>query len=368
LTVSFANTTTHVLGGEETIINKKEALTMKGLRPQTVLCTLVVAFLLCPAISLSQSKPEPTLIEAAKKEGEITWYTSLILPHSQPLVARFEKKYPFINVKLSRVGGGNTLNKIFRETGGGLHAWDLATSRGEVYLPLRQRNLLAPYRSPEAAMFPDDMKDQEGYWTSLYVNPNVFGINTRMVKKEDRPRTYDDLLDPKWKDKQISIDKQSWGLLSGLSRAWGKDKTVVYLGKLAGQDPHIMRGHALRANLLAAGEFPLAIGYGGHFEEIMKQGGPVDWVPLEPVVINVYPIMLAARAPHPSAAKLFIDFVLSKEGQEMIRDFSRIPSRTDVSPLQPRLIQYRRVVENPEGFTDLAGTLKLFNEIFGLAR
>ena len=94
----------------------------------------------------------------------------------------------------------------------------------------------------------------------------------------------------------------------------------------------------------------------------------MGWVPLEPVVTQVYPIMLAAKAPHPNAAKLFIDFVLSKEAQGMIRDFNRIPTRTDVSPVQPRLIQYRRVVENPEGLTNLHATTKLFNEIFGLTR
>ncbi len=217
-------------------------------------------------------------------------------------------------------------------------------------------------------MIPADLKDREGYWTAIYVTPNVLGFNTHLVKKEEVPKTYEHLLKPEWKGGKISIDVEGWALLSGLSREWGKDKTVAYLRRLAAQNPHIIRGQTTRANLLAAGEFPLAISYGQFFEEHEKKGGPVGWVPLEPVVTQVYPIMLAGKAPHPNAAKLFIDFALSKQAQEMIRDFSRIPTRTDVSPVQPRLIQYRRVVENPEGLTDLDATIKLFNEIFGLTR
>ena len=341
---------------------------MKRLNPSMALCFALSAFLLCPAMSSSQGIPDAKLIEGAKKEGQLVWYTSLILPHSTPIVVRFEKIYPFIKTKIIRVGGGTQLNKILLETRGGLNAWDLSTSRGEIYLPLREKGLLAPYRSPETNMIPADLKDREGYWTAIYVTPNVLGFNTHLVKKEEVPKTYEHLLRPEWKGGRISIDVEGWALLSGLSREWGREKTVNYLRRLAAQNPHIIRGQTTRANLLAAGEFPLAISYGQFFEEHEKKGGPVGWVPLEPVVTQVYPIMLAAKAPHPNAAKLFIDFALSKQAQEMIRDFSRIPTRTDVSPVQPRLIQYRRVVENPEGLTNLDATIKLFNEIFGLTR
>lgn len=341
---------------------------MERLKPSMALYFALSAFLLCPAMSLSQGIPDAKLIEGAKKEGRVVWYTSMILPHSTPLVARFEKKYPFVKTQLIRVGGGTQLNKILLETKGGLHAWDLSTARGEIYLPLRERKLLAPYRSPEANMIPEDMKDREGYWTALYITPMVLGFNTQRVKKENVPKKYEELLRTEWKGGKISIDVESWGLLTALSREWGKDKTLDFLRRLAAQEPHIIRGQALRANLLAAGEFPLAISYGQFFEEQVEKGGPVDWVPLEPVVTQVYPIMLAAKAPHPNAAKLFINFVLSKEAQEMIQDFKRIPSRIDVSPRQSGPIQYRRVVEDPEGLTNLDATIKLFNEIFGLTR
>ncbi len=340
---------------------------MIALTTLRLISLLVVIFVFPLPVSWSQTSVNQKIIEGAKREGQLVWYTSLILPNSTPLAARFEKKYPFIKCNVIRVGGGNQLTKILLETKSGRHIWDLGTSRGEIYLPLRKRGLLAPYRSPEAKMIPEDLKDKEGYWSALYVTPNVLGFNTKLVKSEEVPRTYEGLLDPKWKGGKISIDVESWGLLSGLSREWGKDKTIGYLKRLAAQKPNIMRGQTVRANLLAAGEFPLAISYGQFFEGHMKNGGPVGWLPLEPVVTQVYPLMLAGKAPHPNAAKLFIDFALSKEAQEMLRDFDRIPSRMDVSPLQPRLIQYRRVVEDPEELTDLDGTIKLFNQIFGLA-
>jgi iron(III) transport system substrate-binding protein len=141
---------------------------------------------------------------------------------------------------------------------------------------------------------------------------------------------------------------------------------VAYLKRLAAQEPALKRGNSLRAQLVAAGESQLAIAYAGTVQVFTSKGAPINWVPLEPVVVQVYPIMLGAKAPHPNAARLFIDFVLSRESQKVIRDAARVPSRTDVEPNPPRLIQFDRIVENPEGFTDLQNTVKLFSEIFGL--
>ncbi|MBI4524311.1 MAG: extracellular solute-binding protein [Deltaproteobacteria bacterium] len=287
------------------------------------------------------------------------------LDSAKEFVNRFQKKYPFIKPELMRAGGGVILNRILAETRAGRNAWDVAMGRGETYRPLRERELLSPYSSLEATMYPEDLRDKEGYWYAVFLNANVLAFNTKLVGKEELPRGYQDLLNPKWKKQKLSIDVEGWALISGLSNAWGKEKAISYLRKVAAQQPAIKRGNALRASLVAAGETPIAIAYAGSIQELTDRGAPIDWIPLEPVVVQVYPMMLAAKAPNPNAAKLFIDFVLSKESQEVIRGFSRIPARKDVEPDPPRLRQFKRVIDDP-GKLNVDETAKVFNEIFGL--
>jgi len=212
-----------------------------------------------------------------------------------------------------------------------------------------------------------DLVDKEGYWTAYYVNPYALGYNTRQVKKEEVPKTYEELLEPKWKEKKISIDNEAYGLLSGLIRAWGKEKAVSYFRKLAAQEPVPMRGNTNRVQLTMAGEYPLIIAYAPTIQRETSKGAPIDWVPLEPVAVQVNPVMLAAKAPHPNAAKLFMDFVLSKEGQKLLVGFRRIPVREDVEPNPSRLFRgYQRIVEHPEEYKNFSDTVRLYQEIFHL--
>ena len=327
----------------------------------------ILAYLVCPTLMFSQTGPDPALIEAAKKEGEMVYYTTMTLSQSKKVVDKFEKKYPFIKVDLFRTGGGPLLNKIQTEARGGRYAWDVVSGRGEMVLPLMNAKFLAPYRSPESKTIEEDLVDNEGYWTAYYVNPYVLGYNTNLVKKEDVPKTYEQLLDPKWKGKKISIDDEAYGLLSGLIRAWGKEKAVSYFKKLAAQDPVLMRGNTNRVQLTVAGEYSLIVAYAPTVQRETSRGAPMDWVPLEPVAVQVNPMMLAAKAPHPNAAKLFIDFLLSKEGQKMLVGFRRIPIRPDVNPDPPRLFKgYKRIVEHPEEYKNFTETVKLYQEIFRL--
>ncbi|MBI3058851.1 MAG: extracellular solute-binding protein [Deltaproteobacteria bacterium] len=327
----------------------------------------ILVYLVCPTLMFSQTGPDPALIEAAKKEGELVYFTTMTLSQSKKVVDKFEKKYPFVKVDLFRTGGGPLLNKIQTEARGGRYAWDVVSGRGEMVLPLMNAKFLAPYRSPESKTIEEDLVDNEGYWTAYYVNPYVLGFNTNLVKKEDVPQTYEQLLDPKWKGKKISIDDEAYGLLSGLIKAWGREKAVSYFKKLAAQDPVPMRGNTNRVQLTVAGEYSLIVAYAPTIQRETSRGAPIDWVPLEPVAVQVNPMMLAAKAPHPNAAKLFIDFLLSKEGQKMLVGFRRIPVRPDVNPDPPRLFKgYKRIVEHPEEYKNFTETVKLYQEIFNL--
>lgn len=341
---------------------------MGGLRVNSL--RLIAFFLLLAIVHLSatyswsQDRLDPKPIEAAKREGEIVWYTTMSLDQSKQFMDRFQKKYPFLKPEVFRTGGGNLLNKILTEAKAGKHAWDVMQGTGDMVLPLMERGLLTAYASPERKMIDDDLKDSRGFWTTAYVNPFVLGFNSKMVKKEEVPRSYEDLLAAKWKGRKISIDDNYFTLFQGLIAAWGKDKAVAYFKRLAAQELVVMGGTTVRIQLTAAGEFPLVIAYAPLLENYAARGAPIDWLPLEPVVVSVVPMSLAAKANHPNAGKLFIDFSLSKEGQEALWNFQRIPVRRDVEPKPARLFRgYSRLVVHPEGYKNYDETVKLYVEI-----
>jgi iron(III) transport system substrate-binding protein len=328
---------------------------------------IIFAILVIPSVSWPQGKADPKLIEGAKKEGQLVYYTTMTLDQSKQTVDRFEKKYPFIKVTLFRTGGGPLLNKIFTESRGGRHDWDVVVGRGEMVLPMMQRKLLASYPSPESKMIDEPLVDKEGFWTAYYVNSYVLGWNTKLVKREDVPKTYDSLLNPKWKGGQISLDTEAYGMVEGLKRAWGQEKAIAYLKKLAALDPVLKRGNTERVQLVVAGEYPLIIAYNQTIQRLTSRGAPIDWLPLEPAVTQVNPVMIGSKAPHPNAARLFYDYILSKEGQEELRSYQRIPVRKDVEPDPPRLFRgFKYVIENPEDYKDFDSTVKQYLEIFKL--
>jgi iron(III) transport system substrate-binding protein len=324
-------------------------------------------FVLCALQApILYASSDPQIIEAAKKEGAVTYYTTMTVSQSQILVDKFQDKYPPIKVELFRTGGDPLLNKIQTEARGGLHAWDVVSGRGDMVLPLLKDKLIASYRSPEAKHIDRDLVDDDGFWTAFYVNPYVLGFNTKRVSKDELPKTYEDLLNPRWKDGKISIDDEAYGLLSGLIKAWGKEKAVTYFKKLAAQNPVVMRGNTNRVQLAVAGEYDLIIAYAPTIQRETSRGAPIDWVPLEPVPVQVNPAMLAADAPHTNAGKLFIDYLLSDEGQRMLIKFNRIPVREDIEPNPPRLFRgYKRIVEHPEEYKNFPQTVKLYQDIFG---
>src|SRR3989338_10826910 len=334
-----------------------------------LLFTLCSMLVVCyqPAIAWSQSAPNPKVVEGAKKEGEVVWYTTMTLDQSKQVVDAFQKKYPFIKPTLFRTGGGPMLNKIMTEVRGGRHAWDILVGRGEMVLPLMERKLLASYLSAETKAIDSQLVDKEGYWTAYYINTYVLGWNTKMVKKADVPTSYEELLNPKWKGGQISIDTEAYGMLQGLIGLWGKEKAVSYFKRLAAMDPVPKRGNTERVQMAVAGEYPLIIAYNQTIQRMTSRGAPIDWVALEPAVVQVNPAMVASNAPHPNASRLFVDFILSKQGAELLRSFQRIPVRKDVDPDPARLFRgYKYVIENPEDYAKFDETVKLYLEIFKL--
>jgi iron(III) transport system substrate-binding protein len=314
------------------------------------------------------SAADPKVIEAAKKEGELGWWSTIAQDQSQKIIDEFMKLYPFIKANYWRSGSVGIHNKVLIEARAGRTSWDVVSQTTPEFIhDLKQRRVIAPYNSPERRHFSNDLKDQDGYWTGTYALPTGLGFNTQQVKREEVPKSYQDLLNPKWKGKKISVDDESYEFLVGLMQAWGRSAAIDYFKKLAAQEPMVGRGNSQRTQLLAAGEFPLAISYTHTVEWSRSQGNSVDWVNLEPVVIKFDGIMLGSKAPHPNAAKLFIDFILSQQGQALLQSFSRVTLREGTEPNPPRLIKgFKRIVLHPEKAQDAQESLKLYREIFGL--
>lgn len=349
--------------GEFSLRQKEDAAMREFIKLCLIFCSVLAALLLTPDLSPGA---DPKVIEGAKKEGEVVWYTATNLEVSKKLTDEFQKKYPFVKPVLFRSNNSPLVSRVLSEARVGRHLWDVVGGGGELFTPIKEKGLFTPYRSPETKMMDSDLYDKNSYWAAYTVSTYVLGFNTRLVKREAVPKTYEALLDPKWKGRKIAVDTSA-SMLHALATVWGKEKAVFYFKQLAAQEPAAEASNSLRAQLLNAGEFSLAFTLAHGTQIFATKGAPVDWIALEPAPMRIVILSLAARAPHPNAGKLFIDFVLSKEGQETMRGFNRPPVRNDVDPDPPRLIRgYKRVTMYPEMFDDLEVSQKIYDEIYHL--
>ncbi len=314
----------------------------------------------------AQGDAPSKLVEGAKKEGTVSWYTSMSIAESKPLADDFEKQYPFIKIDLFRASGEKVQNRVLTETRAGRWGFDVA-SLSEIGTLIEHR-LIAPYVSPESQAYIKELKDPQGHWTALYTNYMVPGYNARMVSESEAPKRWEDFIEPKWKGK-ISIDQEEYPWYVTLLAAWGKEKSDKYMRALAKQDIQWRKGHSLIAQLMSAGEFPLSIVYAHRIESDKKRGAPVEWVnTVDPIVVSVHSVGLSAKPIHPNAAKLLIDFLLAKKSQEKFRSFNRIPARRDVEVPSPKMDQSKlklRVVPYDTA-TRYNEYVKEFRGIFGL--
>jgi iron(III) transport system substrate-binding protein len=306
------------------------------------------------------------LVEGAKKEGQLSWYTSTNVNESKPLLDDFEKQYPFIKVDLFRSSGENVQNRVFTETRAGRWSFDVA-GLSEIGT-LIEHKLISPYVSPESKAFVKELRDPQGYWSAIYLNYYVPGYNTRQVAEKDAPKRWEDFLDARWNGK-IAMDQEDYLWYVTLLAAWGKEKTEKYMRALAKQNIQWRKGHSLIAQLMGAGEFPLGIVYAHRIESDKKKGAPLEWVnTVDPIVVSLNALGISVKPSHPNAAKLFIDFVLSKPSQERIRSLNRVPARADVEPPSPKMDQAKlklRVVPQDTA-TRYNEYVKDFRSIFGL--
>jgi iron(III) transport system substrate-binding protein len=281
------------------------------------------------------------VVSEAKKEGELYWYTSMSVGDHTKFVELFNKKYPFITVKVRRASGERLITLIQTEHRAGRHLFDVAV--GSRFAPSFVRSgIFAKYVSPEHKNFPKGTVDPDGYWADVYVNGIGLSYNTEMVPAEQLPKKWEDLLDPKWKGK-IAMDPRGLVWYDAVLRVMGKEKGKKFLEKFGQQDLLFRTGYTLKANNLVAGEFLLCLCYVHQIDRVKKLGAPVDWIKNPDLfIVNVlHPIVISAQARNPNAARLFVDFGLSKEGQQLMVKLGRVgSSRPDVETEVPKHVKF----------------------------
>ena len=283
------------------------------------------------------SEETAALIEAAKKEGKVVWYTTLTTMEADTMGKKFKEKYPFIATEVWRSGAEKVMIRMQGEAQAKKNYADAVMITAAESELMRRKGLFAKYLSPERRFFPEGLKDTEGYWTDLYVNLNIVGYNTKLVAPKDVPKTYEDLLKPRWRGK-MGMDTKAYEWFANMLKFMGEKKGLEYMKRLGEQNILFRTGRPLNATMVAAGEVEVGIAlYNQRIEEMKAKGAPVQWLAIDPIIPEIHPLSVNAHAPHPNAARLLVDYLLSKEGQEVIASFYRIPSREDVDPIIPNL-------------------------------
>ena len=275
---------------------------------------------------------ERGLIEGAKKEGKMVFYTSVETEFARALSGAFEAKYPFIKTDIFRSTHEKILSRMNVERKTGTYTADtVSVGEFETY-HLQKLGFTAPYKSPSADAYTEGFKDPNGYWTDLYDNLIVTAYNTTRVKRDEIPKRYEDLLQPRWKGRMV-LDQNEDRWFANMLYILGEKKGNEFMQALAKQAVAIRGGRSMVTQLLGAGEYDLQIVAYWYRPHLMKkQGAPIDWVALEPSIVATHPISVVNRAPHPNAGKLFIDFALSEEGQRLFVQRGRESARIGLKP------------------------------------
>ncbi|HEX2441061.1 MAG TPA: extracellular solute-binding protein [Methylomirabilota bacterium] len=281
--------------------------------------TLVLAILLgASAVSAQDAR-----VEAAKKEGKVVWYTSLALPSAEKVAKLFEAAYPGIKVDVNRTGSERILSRVMQELQAGIKNVDVIhTSDAGHFVLLKNKSLLTKYTPAGVDRFPAGFKDKDGYYYGLRATVNVIAYNTKAVTAAEAPKTWKDLLDPKWKGKMVTAHPGYSGVIAthvlALVNQYGWD----FFKQLAQNKLMLVQSAVDPAGVVASGERPVAVDGGEYtFYQTRKKGNPVELVyPKEGVPLVVSPTAIAAGAPHPNAAKLFTDFSFTREVQQVMAD------------------------------------------------
>ena len=329
--------------------------------------------LVCLAAIPARAADE-ALIAAAKKEGQVTWYTTLIVDQvARPMAQAFEKKYG-VRVNYVRGDSVDLALRLVNEGKAGRVQSDVFDTTSAL-VGLKRAGLIEPYISESAARLPQQFRDPEGYWTATNLFVHTPSFNTSLVPRGTEPRTWADLLAPKWKGRMAwtghATSSGGPGFVGVVLAELGEEKGLAYLRELAKQNITQLGGSARSVvDQVIAGEFPLALQTFNHQPIYSaRSGAPADFIEMNPSMAVFNVTSLSKGAPRPAAGKLLLDFLVSPEGQTLFQRGEYIPVDPGIAPTEPRLrpdgVKFRAIFMTPEqvdaGMPKWAAT---FREIF----
>lgn len=262
-------------------------------------------------------------LEAAKKEGKVVWYSSLAVPSTEKIAKLFEAAYPGIQVEVHRTGSQRVLQRLMQEVQANIKNADVVhTSDAGHFVLLKDKNLLLKYAPAGVEKFPSGFKDKDGYHYGLRSTLSVIAFNPKIIPPAEAPKTWKDLQDPKWRGKLVTAHPGYSGIIAthvlALVNQYGWD----YFKQLAQNKLMIVQSANDPSQVVASGERPISVnGSEYFFYQTQKKGNPIQIVyPKEGVPLIVSPTAITSFAPHPNAAKLFSDFIFTKEVQQVLAD------------------------------------------------
>lgn len=272
------------------------------------------------------------LVAKAQKERELVVYGTALVAQFEKFSEPFRRRYPFIKTQYSRATGEALTTKIFYEVSAHQLSPDVVLINNYTHRIFMKKNIITPYGPPTAGNFPAGFIDKQGYWVGFYLVPYAITYNTMLVPKGTAPKSFDDLLNPKWKG-QISLEREEYLVTQSHMQYMGQQKGVEYFKRLARQDPILINGHSKQAVLLTAGEFPVII-YSdvARTEELKRKGAPVEWVRAEPHITVLVSAAITREARHPAAARLFMNYLAADEGQKEVLSMDKPPALPKFQP------------------------------------
>jgi iron(III) transport system substrate-binding protein len=316
---------------------------MLGMRSGRIFCATAALFLAAPA-ALAQTSPvaevaalqgpdrQQRLVEGAKREKELTFYSSIPPADISVLVGAFDKKYG-IKVKVWRADSEGFLQRILNEARARRFEVDVAAGSSSALEPLYRESLLQEVKSPYLPDLIEQAIAPHRQWVAVYLSLFVQAYNTNLIGKDSLPKAYPELTRPQWQGK-LGIEAEDFDWFAQVVTELGEERGLRLFREIVDTNGiSVRKGHSLLNNLVAAGEVPLALtDYGFLAEQSKRKGAPLDWFVIPPAIARATAEGLARNAPHPYAAVLFYDFLLS-DAQPILAERKFMPASRNIEPI-----------------------------------
>ena len=298
------------------------------------LCAIIVLQVWTAFISSSQAQSLDDVYKKAVKEGVVNFYATLAQVNAEKILPVFEKRFPGVKVNQLDITSDQLVTRAVTEARAGKTLGDIFQAPLKTVMQMRDQKLLLEVNLPEAADYPADMKGVD--WIASNLQFTVVAWNTTLVKTQDEPKQFDDLADPRWKEKVIA-EPRDVELLVGLAKHKFKsdERAIALLRKIAGNNVEFHKGHSELTELLTAGQAPLCLTcYAHQYPGRIRKGAPLKILITEGIG-SIDATAVLKNAPHPNAAILFARWAASEEGQKAYAEGGRAPAHPKLSPIDP---------------------------------